>query len=145
MPNPYRTEAPALDRRGNPHIWSWFLKLVAGCSLGVKLLGLLVEWSALLDNCEPLDLEFLTGLLNCCDPRRLLAKEALLLAHDLACLALHKVCLLQSGLGLVELAKKCMTLGKLCRDRLLLHGLHCFHRSHGFHCLHCLGHREEQT
>merc|ERR1719235_1254503 len=140
MPNPYRTEAPALDRRGNPHIWSWFLKLSSECSLAVKLLGLLIEWSALLDNCEPLDLEFLTGLLNCCDPRRLLAKEALLLAHDLACLALHKVCLLQSACGLVELAKEGVTFGKLCRDGLLFHGLHGFHGSHGFHCLHCFRH-----
>merc|ERR1719235_211012 len=144
MPNPYRTEAPALDRRGNPHIWSWFLKLVAGCSLAVKLLGLLVEWSALLDNCEPLDLELLTSLLNCGDPRRLLAKEALLLADDLAGPALHKVCLLQSGCSLVDLAEEGMTLGKLCRDGLLLHGLHGFHGSHGFHCLHCLGHCKEQ-
>merc|ERR1712193_381104 len=57
------------------------------CSLAVKLLGLLVEWSALLDNCETLDLEFLTGLLNCCNPGRLLAKGALLLdgLHRLHC------------------------------------------------------------
>merc|ERR1719191_1644473 len=117
------------------------------CSLGVELLGLLVKWSALLDNCETLDLEFLTGLLDCCNPRRLLAKSALLLADNFACLALHKVCLLQSGCGLVNLAEEGMTLGKLCGDGLLLHGLHCFHSSHGFHCLHrlhCLGHVEEQ-
>merc|ERR1712185_407081 len=84
-------------------------------SLAVKLLGLLVEWSALLDDCETLDLEFLSGLLTSCDPRRLLVKEALLLADNPACLGLHKVCLLQSSCGLVDLAKEGMTFGKLCR------------------------------
>merc|ERR1712118_451412 len=107
------------------------------CSLAVKLLGLLVEWSTLLDNCETLDLEFLTGLLDCCNPRRLLAKGALLLADDLACLALHKVCLLQSCCGLVNLAEEGMTLGKLCGDWLLLHCLHCFG--------HCRGREVEST
>merc|ERR1719171_2770525 len=109
-------------------------------SLGIKLLGLLVEWSALLDNCEALDLQFLAGLLDCCNPRRLLAQKALLLADDLARLGLDKVCLLQSSCGLVNLAKKRMTLGKLGRDGLLLHGLHCLHGRHGFHRLHCFCH-----
>merc|ERR1719198_201711 len=147
MPSVSGTGAPALHRRRNPHIWSWFLKVVEDYSrpsLAIKLLGLLVEWRAFLDDCETLDLEFLAGLLNCCDPRRLLAKEALLLADNLASLALHKICLLQSGCCLVNLAKEGMTFGKLCRDWLLLHCLHGFHGSHSFHGLHCLGHREKQ-
>merc|ERR1719378_627122 len=112
MPTPSRTEAPSLDRRRNPHIWSWFLKLVEGCllpSLAVKLLGLLVEWSALLNNCETLDVQSLAGFLDCCSPRAKssLGMGASLLAHDLA----------SAG---------------------LLQSLHCLHGSHRFHRLHCL-------
>ena len=89
-------------------------------SLGIKLLGLLVEWSALLDNCEALDLQFLAGLLDCCNPRRLLAESALLLADDLARLGLHKVRRLPSRCSRVNLVKEGMTLGKLGRDELSL-------------------------
>merc|ERR1719159_274287 len=115
MPTPSSTEAPALDRRRNPHIWSWFLKLVEECSLpslAVKLFGLLVEWSALLDNCKTLDVQSLAGLLEGCGsvPR----------------------------LGLADLAGKDMTPCELGRDWLLLHRFHCLHGSHRLHCLHCL-------
>merc|ERR1719263_1506701 len=107
-------------------------------SLGVELLGLLVEWSALLDDCKALDLQFLTSLIACNNPRRLLATLAQLLADDLAMFVLHEVRLGEPSLGLVNLAKEGMTLGKLGRDRLLLHGLHGFHGGHGLHGLHCL-------
>merc|ERR1719240_134933 len=64
MPNGSGQEILALDRRRYPHIWSWspLPKLSAERSmhsLAVELLGLLVEWSALLDHCETLDLQFL--------------------------------------------------------------------------------------
>merc|ERR1719263_903360 len=107
-------------------------------SLAVDLLGLLVEWSALLDDCEPLDLQFLTGLIACCNPWRLLATLAQLLADNLAMLVLHKVSLGEPSLGLCNLAKEGMTFSKLGGDGLLLHGFHSFHGSHGLHGLHCL-------
>merc|ERR1711988_1187512 len=69
VPNPSRTEAPALYRRRNPHIWSWFLKIIEDYSLpslAVELLGLLVERCSLLDDCKSLDVQSLTGLLDCC-------------------------------------------------------------------------------
>merc|ERR1719327_1297029 len=146
IPSPSRTEHPVLHRRRNPHIWSWLLKLLEQCSLpslAVKLLGLLVEWSALLDDCEALDLQFLTGLIACHNPRRLLAPLAQLLADDLAMRVLHEVSLGEPSLGLCNLAKESMTFGELGGDGLLLHGFHGFHGSHGlhgFHCLHCFGH-----
>merc|ERR1711965_239171 len=90
-------------------------------SLTVELLGLLVEWSALLDDCEALDLQFLASLIACCNPRRLLATLAQLLADDPAVLVLHEVSLGEPSLGLVNLAKEGMTFGKLGRDGLLLH------------------------
>merc|ERR1712124_9659 len=103
MPNDsnLRKKAPALHRRRHPHIWSWCPlprpQTTRQCSLhslAVKLLGLLVEWSALLDGCEALDVQRLTGLLNCCDPRaeNRLGMGAGLLAHNLASL-----CLLECG------------------------------------------------
>merc|ERR1719393_767897 len=99
MPNPSRTEAPALHRRRKPHVWSWFLKLLEDCSLpslAVELLGLLVKWSALLDNCKSLDVQSLAGLLDCCRPRakNSLGTGARCLAHNLASLGL-----LESGCG----------------------------------------------
>merc|ERR1719240_1835840 len=137
MPNPSRREAPALDRRRNPHIWSWILKLIEDYSrpsLAVKLLGLLVEWSALLDSCETLDAQSLAGLVNGCKPR---AKFSLgccahLLAHNLASLVL-----LESGsslptLALGDLASEEMTPRELGRDWLLLHGFHGLHGGHRF-------------
>merc|ERR1719230_1492250 len=148
MPSPSRTEAPALHRRRHPHIWSWSLKLVEDYSLpslAVKLLGLLVKWSALLDDCETLDAQRLAGLLHCRDPatKNLLGVGAGLLAHNLAGLGL-----LEGGgsvprLGLADLASKDVAPCELGRDWLLLHRFHCLHCSHGFHCLHCLGHCEE--
>ena len=146
MSNASRTKAPTLDKRRYPHVWSWYLKLLEECSqllLTIDLLGLLVEWSALLDDCEALDLQFLTGLIDCCNPRRLLATCAQLLAHDPAVLVLHEVSLGEPSLGLCDLAKEGMTFGEFGRDWLLLHGFHGFHGSHGLHglhCLHCLGH-----
>merc|ERR1712118_293497 len=91
------------------------------------LLGLLVEWSALLDDCKSLDVQSLAGLLACCGPwpENGLGMGAGLLAHNLAGL-----CLLEcSGgiprLGLADLAGKDMTPCELSRDWLLLHRLHC--------------------
>merc|ERR1719420_1668381 len=143
MPNPSRTEAPALDRRRNPHIWSWFLKLIEDYSrpsLAVKLLGLLVKWSALLECCETLDVQRLTSLLAGCDPRaeNSLGLGAHLLAHNLAGLGLLEGGSSVPRLGLADLASKDMTPCKLGRDWLLLHRFHCLHGSHGLHCLHCL-------
>merc|ERR1719164_225235 len=126
MPSVFKKEALALHRRRYPHVWSWHpllgFKLIGNRSmhsLGVELLGPLVEWSTLLDDCEALDLQFLPGLIDCCNPRRLLTAKAVLLADDLAMLVLHKVTLGEPGLGLADLAKECMTLGEPCRDWLL--------------------------
>merc|ERR1719272_2624673 len=106
--------------------------------LDVELLRLLVEWGALLDRDEALDVQSLACLLDCCEPSTervlLLGPEARLLAHNLA------------HLGLSDLACKGVAPGELCGDNLLLHGLHGFHGGHGLHCFHCLGHlkgREE--
>merc|ERR1719473_853961 len=109
-------------------------------SLAVELLGLLVEWSALLDGCETLDLQFLAGLLDGCNPTRLLAQQGALLADDPARLVLNKITFGHSGSSLAELACKEVTPGEPEGNGLLLHGLHGFHCCHGFHCLHCLGH-----
>ena len=59
-----------------------------------------------------------------------------LLAHDSACLVLDEVRLLQTGLGLVDLAKEGVTPGEPCGDDLLLHSLHGLHGCHGLHGLH---------
>merc|ERR1711904_166257 len=145
VPSASRTEGPTLDRRRKPHIWSWFLKFLECCSLpslAVKLLGLLVEWGALLDNCETLDVQSLAGLLDCCSPR---AKNGLglgadLLAHNLASLVLLEGSGGVPSLGLTDLAGKDVTPCELGRDWLLLHRLHCLHGSHRLHCLHSFGH-----
>merc|ERR1719231_132184 len=147
MPNPSRTEAPALDRRRNPHIWSWLLKLIEDYSrpsLAVKLLGLRVEWSALLDDCETLDVQRLAGLLACCDPRaeNSLGLGADLLAHNLASLVLLEGSSSVPRPGLADLASKEMTPCELGRDWLLFHRLHCLHGSHCLHCFHSFGHCE---
>merc|ERR1719252_422486 len=112
MPNDSRNEAPALDRRRYPHVWSWCSSILGNWSmhsLGIKLLGLLVEWSALLDDCEALDLQFLAGLLACCNPRGLLACEGLLLADDLARLVLHEITFGHARCSLAHLAGKEVT------------------------------------
>merc|ERR1719503_96205 len=116
------------------------MKLQCPYSLGVQLLGLLVEGSALLDGAEALDLESRAGKLHCCDPWALLGPEAGLLAHDATSLVLHEVRLLEASLGLVELACEGMTTCEPGRDDLLLHGLHGFHGGHSLHGFHCLGH-----
>merc|ERR1719473_2192406 len=140
MPNPSTTEAPALDRRRNPHIWSWFLKLIEDYSLpslAVKLLGLLVKWSALLDNCETLDVQRLAGLLDGCGPtaENLLGMGAGLLAHNLASAVLLEGGCSVPRLGLADLAGENVTPGELGRDWLLLHRFHCLHGSHRLHGL----------
>merc|ERR1719152_973854 len=89
------------------------------CSLAIQLLGLLVERRALLDGAEALDLQILAGLLHGSKPWAGLGTLARLLAHNPACLVLHKIALLQTSLCLVNLAKKCMSPGKPCRDDLL--------------------------
>merc|ERR1712139_35082 len=112
-----------------PHIWSWF-KLLSDyslSSLAIELLGLLVEWSALLDNCETLDVQSLAGLLDCCSPR---AKNSLSMGAGLLAHNLSSLCLLEGGgsvprLGLGNLAGKDVTPCELGRDWLLLHRLHC--------------------
>ena len=48
-------------------------------------------------------------------------------------------CSVSAG-SLADLASEEMTPGELCRDWLLLHGLHRFHCSHGLHRFHCLCH-----
>merc|ERR1711975_168117 len=138
MPNASRTEAPALHRCRYPHVWSWCFKLLEDRSLpllAVELLGLLVEWSALLDNCETLDIQRLAGLLACCDPRTedSLRVGAGLLAHNLAGFGLLEGGSSVPRLGLADLPRKDMTPCELGRDWLLLHGLHCFgHCRKGF-------------
>merc|ERR1719456_1960732 len=149
MPNASRTEAPALHRCRYPHVWSWCFKLLEDRSLpllAVELLGLLVKWSALLDNCETLDVQRLAGLLDGCGPtaENLLGMGAGLLAHNLASAGLLESGRSVSRLGLGDLAGKNMTPCELGRDWLLLHRFHCLHGSHGFHRLHCLGHCEEE-
>merc|ERR1719163_1176291 len=143
MPNASGTEAPALHRRRNPHIWSWilYLKDCSMHSLRIELLGLLVEWSSLLDSYETLDIQSFAGLCKCCLPASEvgLAACGFLLADNPARLGLLKVSFGQSTCGLADLACKGVTLGELCRDGLFLHSLH---RSHGFHRLHCFGHCE---
>merc|ERR550537_183467 len=116
------------------------LKIAHYHSLAVKLLGLLVEWSALLDNCETLDVQSLAGLLDCCDPgaKNSLGTGACLLAHNLASRVLLEGSCSVARLGLGDLASEDMTPGELGGDWLLLHGLHCLHGSHCLHCLHCL-------
>merc|ERR1719506_1099934 len=73
------------NRRRHPHVWRRSLLLIIGHSslrsLAVDLFGLFVEWSALLDDCEACDLQCLAGLIACCNPRRLLATLAELLAQ----------------------------------------------------------------
>merc|ERR1712146_741979 len=98
---------------------------ISQCSL-IKLLGLLVKWSALLDNGETLDVQSFAGLRNCCEPasKDRLGLGSLLLADDLAIFVLHEVRFSQSSCGLGDLACKSMTLGESCRDWLLLHCLH---------------------
>merc|ERR1711904_117784 len=111
------------------------LNLLGECSLSVKLLGLLVERCALLDGCEALDLEFCTGLLDCCNPWRSLAANACLLADHPARLVLHEISFGVPTLGLADLTRKEMTPCELGRDWLLLHGLHGLHGGHRLHCL----------
>ena len=116
------------------------LKHLDECSLSVKLLGLLVERCALLDDCEALDLECCACLLAGSNPWGLLGAEACLLADHLARLVLDEVSFGVPTLVLGDLAGKEMTPCELGRDWLLLHRFHCLHGSHRLHCLHSLGH-----
>merc|ERR1719379_2601874 len=110
-------------------------------SLAVELLRLLVECRSFLHCHETLDSELLPGLLHSHCPALdvricLLASCALLLGHDPPGLALDKVRLFKTRLGLLLGARK------HCRPHVLTLGdgrhLLGFHRLHGLHSFHSL-------